>query len=195
MSTDVNNIQGLADKPNAAGMSSTDLKQAFDKAGADLKSFLNNTLTSEVDAKFTTIDNTFTSLNSTISSIQSAMLTFNQIYPIGSIYVSVNSTNPGTLFGGSWERIQDRFLLASGSTYENGSTGGEATHTLTISEMPSHSHTFKGNADQSASSGSGRWPIRYISNGTQGYINNTGGGQAHNNMPPYLAVYVWKRVS
>ena len=56
----------------------------------------------------------------------------NSIYPIGSIYMSVNSTNPENFIGGTWERIQDKFLLASGSTYSAGSTGGEATHKLTI---------------------------------------------------------------
>ena len=68
------------------------------------------------------------------------------IYPVGAIYISVNSTSPGTLFGGSWERIQDRFLLSAGSSYSAGSTGGSATHTLTASEMPSHTHTFTGTA-------------------------------------------------
>lgn len=50
----------------------------------------------------------------------------NQFYPVGSIYMSVNSSNPGTLFGGTWQRIQDRFLLACGSTYANGATGGRS---------------------------------------------------------------------
>ena len=61
-------------------------------------------------------------------------------FPIGSIYLSVNSTSPASLFGGTWEKIKDKFLLASGDTYSAGATGGEATHTLTIEEMPSHSH-------------------------------------------------------
>ena len=65
---------------------------------------------------------------------------YNKIYPIGSIYMSINETNPSELFGGEWEQIQDRFLLASGSTYSAGATGGEATHTLTENEMPSHTH-------------------------------------------------------
>lgn len=70
----------------------------------------------------------------------------NYTYPVGSIYISVTATNPGTFFGGTWERIKDRFLLASGDIYANGATGGEATHTLTSSEMPSHTHTFTGKA-------------------------------------------------
>lgn len=63
---------------------------------------------------------------------------FDSIYPVGSIYLSVASTNPGTLFGGTWERIQDKFLLASGSTYSAGTQGGAASHTHT---GPSHCHT------------------------------------------------------
>lgn len=65
-------------------------------------------------------------------------------FPIGSIYISVNTTNPGTIFGGTWEQIKDKFILCSGDTYSNGSTGGSATHlhgtqghTLTSSEIPS----------------------------------------------------------
>ena len=69
---------------------------------------------------------------------------FNKIYPVGSIYMSVNSTNPSTLFGGEWEQIEDRFLLACGTNHNNGETGGEATHTLTTNEMPSHNHTQDG---------------------------------------------------
>lgn len=64
----------------------------------------------------------------------------NIVYPVGSIYMSVNSTSPASLFGGTWERIKDRFLLAAGDTYSAGSTGGEAQHTLTVDEMPSHYH-------------------------------------------------------
>ena len=62
------------------------------------------------------------------------------IYPIGSIYMSVNNVNPTTLFGGTWVQMKDKFLLGAGDTYENGNIGGEATHTLTTTELPSHSH-------------------------------------------------------
>lgn len=64
-----------------------------------------------------------------------------KIYPIGSIYMSVNATSPSTLFGGTWVKIEGRFLLGSGGGYSLGAAGGEATHTLTIDEMPSHTHT------------------------------------------------------
>lgn len=110
-------------------------------------------------------------------------------YPVGSIYISVNSTNPNTLFGGTWEQLKDVFLLAAGDTYSAGSTGGEATHTLTIEEMPSHTH--------SAAVKAYNIPSGYDSAGgaTSGSTGATGGNQPHNNMPPYLAVYAWKRVA
>lgn len=120
---------------------------------------------------------------------------FQKLYPIGSIYLSMNDTNPLELFGfGEWEQIKDRFLLSAGDTYSAGSIGGEAVHTLTINEMPSHNHTSKGWAAVVDGSGS------YITLGGNGITtsystNTTGGGKAHNNMPPYLVVYIWKRVS
>ena len=161
----------------------------------------------------------------------------NTIYPVGSIYMSVNSTNPSVLFGGTWEQIKDTFLLATGDTYANGSTGGEATHTLTENEMPSHTHIQDShnhtqnahNHTQNPHSHTIGSLARYVVNGkavaavgdgygnTQNYKTgnttatnkeatatnnpqtatnqNTGGGQAHNNMPPYLAVNIWKRTA
>ncbi len=122
------------------------------------------------------------------------------IYPVGSIYMSINATNPGTLFGGTWEQIKDKFLLACGDTYTNGSTGGEATHTLTINEMPNHNHGL-GISTGGSIAGSGI-NYSYTPNKYRTYpdtigemILKTGGGQAHNNMPPYLTIYVWKRTN
>lgn len=128
--------------------------------------------------------------------LAAAKPTLDQIYPVGSIYMSVSSTDPGTLFGGTWARIRDTFLLAAGDTYAAGATGGEATHTLTVNEMPSHNHSGRGWAAVKDGSGS------YITLGGQDYVgdqsrvtNNRGGGAAHNNMPPYLAVYMWQRTA
>ena len=122
------------------------------------------------------------------------------IYPVGSIYMSVNSTNPGYLFGGTWTQIKDTFLLSAGDTYTAGNTGGEATHTLTVQEMPSHTHSWNGFASLDTDAGDSRRQAinaqRYNQDPTQsGTINNTGGGQAHNNMPTYLVVYMWKRTA
>lgn len=122
----------------------------------------------------------------------------NLIYPVGSIYISATYTNPARLFGGTWEQIKDRFLLAGSSIYELGTTGGEATHVLTIDEMPMHQHN---NDAAVLASGSVEAvnKFRYSSDSTS-YLGNlatksTGGNQAHNNMPPYLVVNIWKRTA
>ena len=131
------------------------------------------------------------------------------IYPVGSIYMSVNATSPASLFGGTWEQLKDVFLLATGDTYTAGSTGGEATHTLSVDEMPSHRHSSDSYMDGYANSGiigQDRY-CTWVNNGIHG--NNepklgengdvrtswVGGSQPHNNMPPYLAVYAWKRIA
>lgn len=127
------------------------------------------------------------------------------VHPVGSIYISVNSTSPATLFGGAWERIQDTFLLAAGSNYSAGSTGGEAQHTLTEDEMPSHNHAGKrmsgvfglsdGTNDGSTAGFIVPWGLVSSRNDYNIAVAWQGSGAAHNNMPPYLAVYVWKRTA
>ena len=121
------------------------------------------------------------------------------IYPIGAIYLSVSATNPATLFGGKWEQIKDRFLLAAGDTYAIGTTGGEATHKLTVDEMPSHKHDLRAPSGNIAASG-GAIGNEFVVSDTQGkslpkWTVAAGGNAAHNNMPPYIVVYVWKRVA
>ena len=132
-------------------------------------------------------------------------------FPIGYIYISVDGTNPSTFFGGTWERIQDRFLLAAGNTYAAGSTGGEASHTLTNAELPalSGSLTSYNSTDYAGATFAGSSGIvtlsdsaNYVSRGSTAESSASyskanisfGAGQAHNNMPPYLGVYMWKRI-
>lgn len=123
-------------------------------------------------------------------------------YHVGYLWISTASTNPKNILGfGTWERIQDRFLLAAGSSYAAGSTGGAATHTLTVDQIPAHAHSTlyskSGATDASwgftYSGGGGQ--LSNTSNLASSGVANTGGGAAHNNMPPYLAVYVWKRTA
>ena len=136
---------------------------------------------------------------------------FDLIYPVGSIYMSVNSTSPATLFGGTWERIQDRFLLAAGSTYAAGGMDGEATHTLKVEELPSHAHPTNDGNQYITMPATGASPARkHVKGDSSSSIYalcsadnpiyrkdapSAGGGGAHNNMPPYLTVYVWKRTA
>lgn len=121
------------------------------------------------------------------------------VYPVGSIYMSVNSTSPQVLFGGTWEAIQGKFLLgAYGNTYKAGTTGGEAAHTLTESEMPSHKHSIwfpNDGGEQSAAIGYPDTGSKNTYYAEASKTSGTGGGAAHNNMPPYLAVYIWKRTA
>ena len=149
-----------------------------------------------------TVDGTFTVGSKTL---------LNLIYPVGSIYMSVNSTSPATLFGGTWEQLKNRFLIGCGDTYAAGASGGAATHTLSVDEMPTHGNHLYAPGDwigQGASGGkylntdanmssygsSGRgWVLSSNEAYPAGYT--TGGGKAHNNMPPYLAVYIWKRTA
>lgn len=216
------------------------------------------------------------------------------VYPVGSIYCSYGNTSPDVLFGfGQWTKIEGRFLLGANSTYGLGSTGGEATVTLTVNQIPAHNHSAitgnagghnhtitvnsggahshsagsswagdhthtRGNMEISGSisggaveegnfatgafaiTGSGRgsdgrasdsgfnfyasrsWTGTTSSNGGHSHnisiniggehshlassgaagehihsvtVNNTGGNQAHNNLPPYLAVNMWRRTA
>lgn len=174
------------------------------------------------------------------------LLDFNDIYPVGSIYMSANNANPATLFGGTWEQIAGgRCLIGANSDYALGSTGGEATHKLSVAETPAHNHSISisnsgehkhnrgtmeitgtfGADDRMFNSYSGAfakghgadtgsqrsehgnvfdfrasraWTGETNEAGSHSHscsIGNTGGGQAHNNMQPYLVVNIWKRTA
>lgn len=127
---------------------------------------------------------------------ESAWLTAQGAYPVGAIYLSVTDANPASLFGGTWERIGGRFLLGADLTYAAGSTGGEAAHTLTVDEMPKHNHEI----DNINASGNATPFMTVQAQDKKGYGGNVqtmyaGGGKAHNNMPPFLAIYMWKRTA
>lgn len=147
-----------------------------------------------------------------------------ELYPIGSIYMSVNPTNPSLYFGGVWEEINDVFLLAQGN-HEAGEVGGEEKHKLSIGELPSHNHKTVGHIF-------GTFPV-WVTNSQKSYLKDpnlkpqfivesidneingpyfldrfndtidgvskwdtgtSGNDTPHNNMPPYLSVYMWKRI-
>jgi hypothetical protein len=125
----------------------------------------------------------------------------NLVYPVGSIYASVVSTSPATLFGvGTWTAFgAGRVLVgldagdAAFDTVEE--TGGAKTHTLTEAEMPAHTHPQT--ASTSASGGSRRFATDTNANGSveDGTTSSTGGGGAHNNLQPYIVIYRWKRTA
>lgn len=122
-----------------------------------------------------------------------------QIYPVGSIYISVNSNNPSIYFGGEWESFgkgrtivgidpdQEEFNIAE-------KTGGEKTHTLTIQEMPEHNHpdAKPNSVPNQAGSGPVYGSLLDNSFASSGFA---GGNQPHNNLQPYITCYIWKRTA
>jgi hypothetical protein len=127
----------------------------------------------------------------------------NYTYPVGRLYMSAEATSPASLFGGTWEQIKDCFILAAGDTYAAGSTGGEAEHTLADSEMPKHKHvTAKGQRhdDETGTKFEQYDTYQAESSITHGYYWTAstlfaGNSQPHNNMPPYVTMYAWKRIA
>lgn len=119
------------------------------------------------------------------------------IYPVNSIYISYSHTSPAELFGGTWTRIEHRFLWATPDWGTIGAMGGESEHVLTVDEMPNHNHAIN-LANEASSTAYG---ISYST--TRGaYFSGEwaagvkmGGGAAHNNLPPWIAVSVWRRTA
>ena len=197
--------------------------QAASRASQDV-----STLTTTVNSLSSTVSSVQTTANNAQSTANSALNVANSklgasdlldlVYPVGSIYLSVGSTAPSTLFGGTWEQIKDTFLLGAGDDYTLGDTGGEATHTLTNNELPKITGSFstsdnvlvnslpsptiydvtgaftKDSRPQTQVDATG---VHVATNqGVYNKINMSfGNDQAHNNMPPYLVVSIWKRVS
>lgn len=120
-------------------------------------------------------------------------------YRVGDIYVSTLATSPASKFGGTWVQISNRFLYASSNNSLQ--TGGASTVTLSIDEMPNHFHDIQkqvgSNSDPFTS-----WKAATVPSGSfYGFGYGTarslgkGGGAAHNNMPPYITVYMWRRAA
>lgn len=133
-----------------------------------------------------------------------------KLHPVGSWYFSTVATNPVDIFGfGTWQLITDRFLIGAGTSYASGAMGGEAVHTLTAAELPTHQHNVlsgtlggnNGNYKFMLSSQSmygtydGNYGVitddRFITAASSAYCGN----QPHNNIPPYYAIYMWVRTA
>jgi hypothetical protein len=129
-------------------------------------------------------------------------------HPIGSIEVNVSGTNPGTYLGGTWKAFGSGRTLVGVNTSDTSfntveKTGGEKTHTLTINEMPKHSHGitvkahwngFNNRNEENYNIGT-KNDTNWANRDWMNYASDTGGGQSHNNLQPYITVYFWKRVS
>ena len=149
-------------------------------------------------------------LHQTVDALQSALSQKpDLVYQVGDIHITTSTQSPAAIYGGTWEQLKDRFLLAAGSAYAAGSTGGEAAHTLTENEMPRHYHDLA-QQNTAATTKLGLWDSYIKSNyqvldqvydstqNIKAYMYGTrsaGSGAAHNNLPPYLAVYMWRRVA
>lgn len=135
----------------------------------------------------------------------STTLNMLDVYPVGSIYTSVNSTSPSVLFGGSWVRLKDRFLLGAGDIYSGGQSGGNANAVLL-----QHSHSVLTESGNPIFLKKGTDATGWLLNGADAeFVNNgadsswkiyggyqgTGENGEGKNMPPYLTVYMWKRIA
>ena len=167
-----------------------------------------SSLTTEVNNNTSDISSLTTEVNkntSNISMIQRMVAVYwKKIYPVGSIYISTNSNfNPNTTWGGTWRKTAEgRCLIGANDTYPLGSTGGESTHTLTTEELPQHSHGIYGADSRSGNVTLPQPRFTYKDTGqTTSYVSGimgtelTGNNNPHNNMQPYLAVYMWKRTA
>lgn len=154
------------------------------------------------------------------SGIINKVLTIDDIYPVGAVYISVNNTSPATLFGGTWTQITGRFLIATGNPGSNTNNyfgtikaptgwttfakdkGGEDYHTLSVSEIPSHTHgitngTMSWPKDGTAAEhGPNNWGTVVWPKVVGVWATDArGGGTQHNNMPPYFSVNMWYRTA
>ena len=165
----------------------------------------------EFDAWFKMVDE---KLNYLYGQLQD---TASKLYPVGSVYISFNSADPSTLFGGTWVRLKDTFLLANGDSYAPNTSGGSATKTITVDNMPSHTHSVSADGLHSHSvtvnrdlvSGTPKDDAVFGDEQEQGQntlgtssaglhshnIGATGSGLPLNIMPPYKTVYMWRRTA
>ena len=118
------------------------------------------------------------------------------LYPVGSVYINASDdTNPSTLLGfGTWERFGEGRVLVSQDSGDGdfgniGATGGSKTHQLTVNEMPSHSHTYTDHDRTGDQAGLGSGEAKTENTGS------TGGNSPHNNLQPYITVYMWVRTA
>lgn len=142
-----------------------------------------------------------------INTIKSSIL--QTIYPVGAYYITEKNENPSVTLGfGTWTQVQGRFLVGQQSgLYQAGTEGGEASHTLSLNEIPAHGHKMnEWTLIVSAGANTGQYNIIPVSE--KGFVNifkddaeqnrysvNAGGNQPHNNMPPYRAVFIWRRTA
>ena len=141
----------------------------------------------DLDSLSSTVSNKANTNHTHTASQVSGVATLLQCYPVGSIYLSYNSTNPGNLFGGTWVQIQGRFLLGVSSSYSVGSTGGNSNGSLAF--------RIGGDYGLASNAGEGAWHGRVLVS----YAYQSPTPELENRsfpiMPPYIAVYMWRRTA
>lgn len=120
-------------------------------------------------------------------------------HPVGSLYISENATSPAELYGGTWERIEGRFIMGASDTYPAGSTGGSATHTQTVGEMARHSHTMD-LSNAGIDDNEYEYTVSYSRNkkitiAATRALQANGGNNPMNILNPYYSAYIWRRVA
>lgn len=199
-------IEAILNEDNTFIVDNLQLEDEFDyRKNYDIEFYAQDLFLTEKYSTVIKTSETIVKIHKNGLDVKKLTIRGNELYPIGSIYLSVDETNPGELFGGTWERIKGRFLLGAGDNgdgwdYTPNTTGGESVHTLTIDEMPSHTHNVEAKMSSDSGgnitlSGSGYYADWEMGNGSVTPIKSVGGNSAHNNLPPYLAVYMWKRIS
>lgn len=129
------------------------------------------------------------------------------MHPKGALFGSNDPTSPAELYGGTWERIEGKFIMGASDSYPAGSTGGEAEHTLTRSELPRIREQLTGLTAYSANVVGTDKVLSLVEENTRSNVQpgnsvkyasltmSLGDSQPHNNIPPYYSVYIWRRVA
>ena len=157
------------------------------------RKFTKQNLLKEINSRAGDIESDVSDLESAVANI------LNLVYPVGSIYTNAtDDTNPGTLLGvGTWEAFASGRVLvgkaSSGTFATAGATGGAETHTLSVAEMPSHLHGIAYSAEYYL--GNSGWSPTLGTGGGNINTKTAGSGSAHNNLQPYIVVYMWKRTA
>ena len=188
----------LSDSAPGKVISGSDFHSEFTavQTAVNSKADLNGSAT-ETFSAVTAAVGTNTTQVATTAFVDAAIDAIATAYPVGSIYMNASvSTNPATLLGmtgTTWVEFgEGRMLLGENASHANGSTGGAETHTLTVDEMPAHTHDYTAHLGTGAS---GPISLHDRIPSVTGPTTSTGGGSAHNNMPPYITVYMWKRTA
>ena len=197
----------LSDSDPDKVVSGADFNTEFSavQTAVNTKADLNGSATEAFSAT-TAAAGTNTTQVATTAFVKTAVDAIPGAFPVGSVFISVVSTDPATLLGyGTWVAFATGKMLvgidAADTDFDTvEETGGAKTHTLTESEMPAHTHNYAGGEYSGAYDYGSNMSVNNLGTATDGRTQNfdtetVGGGSAHNNMPPYIVTYMWKRTA